>query len=547
VASRLPQLLADAKREGWAQWIRSPADEQAVLNGCWFDPKAADHVCEFFPRFLRHSKGEWAGKPYTLLEWQSDGVLRPLFGWKRKDGARRYRQGYVEIPKKNGKSALCSGLVLYMLVADGERGAEVYSAAADRNQASIVYNEAANMVEQSPDLKRALQLVRSVKRIVYPGTSSWFSALSADVPTKEGLNMHFGVFDELHAQRTSHLFDAIRYAGAARRQPMLLSITTAGYDTHTICWEQHEYAEGVSKGTIEDESFFGYIRAAALEDDWTSPETWQKANPSLGHTITLESFEADCREAIQKPRKMNSFKRYRLNIWTQAETAWLRMDRWDAPECKAPIDAEVLRGQRCWLGLDLSRRSDITAMVAVFRQGEVYTWLPHFWIPQETMLEKEREDQVPYAQWVEEGYITATPGDVIDYKFIQAMVEEWCGRFDVQEIPHDPWGAAHLAQLLMDEGLPVVEFRQGFKSFSEPSKKLEELVLSGLLRHGGNPVLRWMADNCAIEMDPAENIKPSKRKSTRRIDGIVAGIMGTARAMMDAGESVYDERGVIFV
>lgn len=547
LSDRLPQLLSDAKREGWAQWIRSAADERAVLNGCRFDLAAADHVVEFFARFLRHSDAPWTGQPFNLMDWQADDVIRPLFGWMRADGMRRYRMSYVEVPKKNGKTGLVGGVILYMLCADGEYGAKVYLAASDRNQAGEMFAASANLVKQSPFLNQAVKVIGSTKRMYYGAQNSQLVTLSADAYRNEGINAHCVAFDELHAQKTPVFFDALRYASAARRKPLFFTITTAGYDMNTICGEQHEYAEGVNSGTIEDDSFFGYIRAAKAEDDWTKEETWHKANPSLGVTIPIESFRADCLEAIQKPRKINSFKRYRLNIWTQSETAWLRMDKWNAPECCAPINMAELEGRRCWLGLDLSRTTDLSAMVAVFREGDVYTWLSHFWIPGDNIVDRERRDKVPYSQWVDEGYITATDGNVIDYRFIEAMIVDWCGRFDVQEIVHDRWGARDLAQRLMEQGLPCVEFGQGFQSMSGPSKKLEELVLAAKIRHGGNPVQRWMADSCAIEMDPAENIKPSKKKSTKRIDGIVAGIMGTARAMMDEGASVYEDRGMVFI
>lgn len=324
------------------------SDKAAIELGCHWDgnneaePPSAVRVRTFFENFLRHSKGQFAGVPFTFLDWQWDKVIRPLFGWKRKDGTRRFRKGYIEVPKKNGKSSLCSGLSLYLLVGDNEPGAEVYNAAADIAQASIVFGEAANMVEASPALKSRMEVVRSKKQINCPSTRSWYKALSADVKTKEGLNIHGLIFDELHAQPTREMWDTLTYGGAARRQPLFLSITTAGYDRDSICWEQHEYARGVLEGRIVDPWFFPLIYAADESDDWTSPDTWRKANPSLNvregesPTMDISDFEAACREAQQSPAKQNSFRRYRLNQWTEQDVRWLDLARWD--ECSGLVE-----------------------------------------------------------------------------------------------------------------------------------------------------------------------------------------------------------------
>jgi len=307
--------------------VRTEADERAVAQGYVFRLAAAERVRTFFQRFLCHSKGEWAGQPFELLDWQWDDIVAPLFGWQRPDGTRRFRRGYIEVPKKNGKSCLFSGLSLYLLLADGEPGAEIYSAAVDRDQASIVFTEAANMVEASPHLASRLQVVRSTKRIVDHRSRSYYKALSADVPAKEGLNAHAILIDELHAQRNRDLWDTLRYAGASRRQPLHLAITTAGYDRHSICWEQHDYAKKVQDGTIQDLAFFSYICAAESDDDWTAPEVWRKANPSFGITLSAEQFAEDCQEAQQSPAKENSFRRYRLNQWTEQDVRWLSLER----------------------------------------------------------------------------------------------------------------------------------------------------------------------------------------------------------------------------
>jgi len=447
------------------------------------------------------------------------------------------------VPKKNGKSTLFSGLSLYLLAGDGEQGAEVYSAAVDRDQASIVYNEAANMVEASPALISRLGVVRSTKRITFVKTRSFYKALSADVPAKEGLNASAVLIDELHAQRTRELWDTLRYAGASREQPLHLSVTTAGFDRLSICWEQHEYARQVLDGTIQDGAFFGFISAAAPEDDWTDPEVWQATNPSFGITLSADQFAEDCREAQESPAKENSFRRYRLNQWTEQDVRWLSMEKWDACE-GAPVNLEKCV---CWAGLDLSSTQDITALVLVFRDNERYIALPFFWVP-EGARQRARRDRVPYDQWIAEEHIEATPGTVIDYDRIRAKINELGKQYDILEIAVDRWNATQLATQLTDDGFNMVAFGQGYASMNWPTKKLEEVVLAGKLNHGGNPVLRWMAGNVSIETDAADNWKPSKKKSRERIDGIVALIMALDRASrQEEFRSVYDKRGALFV
>jgi phage terminase large subunit-like protein len=527
----LAERLAEARAAGWADWIRCEADERAVHAGHYFDLSAAERVRTFFVRFLRHSKGQWANRPFELLDWQWVDVISPLFGWKRADGTRRFRRGYIEVPKKNGKSCLFSGLSLYLLSADKEPGAEVYSAAVDRDQASIVFNEAANMVDASPHLSSRLKVVRSTKRIVFHRTRSFYRALSADVPAKEGLNAHAVLIDELHAQKTRELWDTLRYAGASRRQPLHLSITTAGFDRHSICWEQHEYASHVLDGTIEDPSFFAFVRAADDDDDWTDPHIWEKANPSLGVTISREQFAEDCREAQESPAKENSFRRYRLNQWTEQDVRWLNMDRWDA--CGSPVGD--LAGRECFAGLDLSSTTDVSALVLVFpdKTEERYDVLPFFWVPEEGAKRREKRDRVPYTRWIRQGLIEATSGDVIDYDVIRRRINELNEQYDLREVAIDRWNATQLATQLDGDGIEVVAFGQGYASMNWPCKKLDEVVLGKRLAHGGHPVLRWMASNVSLEQDAADNWKPSKKKSVERIDGIVALIMALGRASIE--------------
>jgi len=531
----------------------------------YFDEEAANKAV-YFIEHLRHTKGRWAGKHFHLLPWQRT-IIRDIFGWKREDGTRRYRTVYAEIPKKNGKSELCAGIALYMLVADGEPGAEVYGAACDKNQAAIVFDVAAQMVNQSPALLKKLIVRDSVKRIIFRKTGSFYRVLSADVKNKHGFNTHCVVFDELHAQPNRDLWDVLTEgAGAARTQPLFVAITTAGIDRNSICWELHERARNIQYGIVkpeDDPTFYGVIYGPpddeAGEDwDWTSEDNWRSVNPSLGETIKLEDMREDFKQAQLKVEKENLFKQLRLNIWVKQSVRWIKLSDWD--KCVGKVDIEELKGRECYSSLDLSSSNDLTALVHVFPFPDgYYKALCRFWIPEDVAAEKEKRDKVPYTRWIRQGFVQTTPGNRIDYDFIRQQVNQDRELFRMKELCYDPWGAVKLITDLQEDGFVIdqklayeghpllVEFRQGYKSMSPPSKELINMILSCKLEHGNNPALRWMADNAVIEMDPAGNIKPSKAKATQRIDGIVALIMSLDRAMrhpLDDGKSVYDERGL---
>lgn len=518
------------------------------MDEFYFDERAAQVAVMFFERLLVHSKGEWAGRPFVLEPWQRDEIIRPLFGWKRaSDGMRRYRTVYIEVPRKNGKSTLAAGIALFLTFADDEPGAEVYSAASDREQAAIVFEEAKRMVEAAPPLAQLSEVYR--RAIVVPSTQSAYRVLSADAYSKHGFNAHGVVFDELHTQPNRELWDVLTTSTGARRQPLTVAITTAGFDRQSICWEQHDYAQRVLEGVIDDPTFFAYIRAADQEADWLDEEIWAEANPNLDVSVKLDYIRNEARRARLTPAYQNTFRRLHLDQWTQQETRWLPLGAWDI--CAAPVNAELLEGSQCYGGLDLASSSDIASFVLTFppqdEDGQ-YAWLPFFWIPEENMVERARKDRVPYDVWVRQGLITATEGNVIDYAYIVRDIEQLWERFNIQEIAFDRWGAFQVSQALEGAGLTMAAFGQGFVDMAEPTKELLRLVLGGKLAHGGHPVLRWMADNMVVSTDPAGNVKPNKAKSREKIDGIVAGIMGLGRAVRHGGnESVYEERGILEV
>lgn len=559
-SSKLTALKRTAARQGWAKWIRSEADERAVLAGCRFDIGRAEHPVEFFRTFLRHSKGgRFVGQPFELLDWQRDEVVMPLYGWLQKDEfgvwQRRYTRAYVEIPKKNGKSTLASGIGLYMLVGDGEPGAEVYSAATDRKQAGIVHGEAVNMVDASEELSAALGVHRSSFTISFPDTRSSYKALSAKPRHNEGWNAHCIVADELHKWYGDELFNALRWAFANRDQPLFFMITTAGDDPESVCWSQHEYAKGILDGINNDIHYLPYIRAAAADDDPMDEATWFKANPSLGVTVTVKSFRDDAEEAQQSNSDTAEWKRYRLNIWSTSTNPWLKDGKWAA--CRREFTAADLEGRPCYAGLDLAKTRDTCALVLVFGDDddeEGFKLLPFFYLPEETA--EELKHKISVMRWAEMGLVTLTPGDVADYEFIKADIvgrfdqagnKTWPGlidRFDLRELAYDPYNAEQFTQQLQeDHGIERFAFKQTMPNMAEPTKEFERRVLAGKAHHNGHAVMDWQIGNANVFTDHNGNerlVKP-KKNDHRKIDGPVAAVMAFSRWLNgDGGGSFYD-------
>jgi len=535
--------------------IRTKADEAAVAEGCRVDSRRAERVRTFLRTFCAHSKGEWAGKPFELLEWQWHDVVLPLLGWVRPDGTRRFRRAYIEIPKKNGKSTLASGIGLYLLIGDGEPGAEVYSAATDREQASIVHGEAVRMVQASPSLGKYLEINKTTHNIAFARTNSWYRALSAEAETKEGLNAHAIIIDELHAWKGRRLWDTLRYAGRARRQPLLFVITTAGDDVHSVCYEQHGYARGILRGRIIDTRTFAHIRAACqrtegdeADDDWTDPETWRRANPSFGVTIKEDDFAAEVEEAKKLPSSEASFKRYSLNVWATSTNPWLRAEDWT--KCQRTYAEDDLLGCRCYGGLDLASVSDLCAFVLCFPWDEdLYRLLSYFWLPEETVQSKDAPEQ--YRVWARAGLLRTTPGNVTDYACVKRDIGELGRKFRIAEFAFDPWNAEKTTQEIEEEfGIKRCAFGQTIGNFAPACQAFERLLLGGKLQNNGNPILAWQAGHVQVRTDPSGNKRPVKPEQgdRRKIDGIVAALMALARATLSAeGPSRYETQGIAFL
>jgi phage terminase large subunit-like protein len=517
-------------------------------DGSVYNKDAADTAVSFI-NCLKHTKGEWYGQSFELIDWQEQ-IVRDVFGIMKPNGYRQLNTAYIEIAKKQGKSELAAAIALLLTCGDYEHGGEVYGCASDRQQASIVFDVAVEMVEQCPALKARIKPVLSQKRLVYKPLGSFYQVLSAEAYTKHGLNVHGVVFDELHAQPNRQLFDVMTHgSGDARKQPLYFLITTAGNDPHSICYEVHQKAKDILEGRKVDPTFYPVIYGAEEADDWTDPKVWAKANPSMGITVDIEKIQIACESAKQNPAEENLFRQLRLNQWVKQSVRWMPMEKWD--KCSFAVDPESLIGRQCYGGLDLSSTTDITAFVLVFPpeyEDDKYIVLPYFWIPEDNLDLRVRRDHVPYDIWEKQEYLKTTEGNVVHYGFIEKFIEELGEKYNIREIAFDRWGAVQMVQNLEGLGLTVVPFGQGFKDMSPPTKELMKLTLEGKIAHGGHPVLRWMMDNIFIRTDPAGNIKPDKEKSTEKIDGTVATIMALDRAIRCGGKtegSVYDARGLL--
>lgn len=513
-------------------------------SGWWFEPDAATAAIAFFPERLKHMEGVLAGERFLLEPWQQ-AIIANLFGWKRKDDhgrtVRRYRESLIFVARKNGKSPLAAGIALYCLFCDPERGQQNYLAASTREQAGLLFRHCRGMVEQSPAMQERCRVYGGnapggqAQSIVRESRSSFLKIISADVSVgKHGKNLNLAIVDELHEQANRDLVDTLRtsMASANKPQPLMIYTTTSDFERPgSVCNEIHEYACKVRDGVIDNPKFLPVIYEATREDDWTLLDTWKKANPNLGVSVSQEFLADECKAAQETPARENVFKRLHLNIRTEQDQRWLSIEKWDA--CPSDADREDLVGKPCFGGLDLSTTTDLSALVLAFpKDAGGYSLLSWFWVPEENTHAREKKDRVPYTQWIREGWITATPGNVIDYDVIRADINRLGKQYDIREIAVDRWNATQLMVQLAGDGFEIVKFGQGYGDMTSPTKELEGLVLSSRVDHGGNPVLRWMASNVTVEQDAAGNFKPSKAKSTERIDGIVAAVMAIGRAMV---------------
>ena len=518
------------------------ADFEVALEKGWhFDRKAATRAIKFIES-LKHTKGEWAGRKFILEPWQQF-VIWNIFGWKLADGTRRFRYVYIEIARKNGKTALSAGIGLYMLFADGESRPEVYSAATVKDQAKICFADAVEIVKAT-DLKNYITPYRN--SIVYELKGGQFKPLSSDYGTHDGLNPSCGIIDEFHAHKDSGMFDVIKSAFGARRQPLMFIITTAGFNKAGACYTYRDNVIKVLRGVNQDDTLFGMIYTLDSNEEWDNPKMWIKSNPNFGVSLSVDYLAGEIKDAKNRPEAVRNVMTKNVNLWVDAEKTWILDEVWQ--KCDGLSRVEDLQGCDCWGGLDLSNVSDITAFVLLFNENNRFQLLPFFWIPEEKMLEKIRKENINYDHWVRQGFVKVTPGNITDYDFVKADILKIAADYNLKSTAYDRWNSSQTIIDLSNEGLTFNPFGQGYGSMSAPTKQFEALVLSEQIEHFGNPVLRWMLSSTLVKTDPAGNIKPDKEKSTQKIDGIVASIMALGEWMTDQANddsNPYNDRGLL--
>lgn len=500
-----------------------------------WDQAAADRAVRFFEGNLRHWKEPHAGKPFVLSPWQADDIVGPLFGLKHPDGRRVFRRAYIQIPRKNGKSALAAGILLLILCTDGD-GLECYTAATKKEQAKIVFKDCRQFILASPKLRKRLTVQEH--RIIFKGRSSVLVPLSADSDKLDGLNVSAAVVDELHAHPSRDLYDVITTGTGARSQPMVLAITTSGQGREGVCWDEYEYAAGVLEGHFEDDSFFCYVAEADEGIAWTDPRAYQQANPNLGVSVSEEYLLAQLQRAMQQPSSERAYKRFHLNKWVAGTAAaWFRdPELWPSRAKKYTI--EDLKGRRCYGGLDMSSTTDLTAFALAFPMddGSVWFLVWHF-CPEERILERAERDRVPYDVWRDQGWLIATEGNVVDYRAVVELVLDMKKQVKLKAVHYDDWNAVAVSTELEAGGVQMIKFIQGLKSFHPPCQDFEKRVLGGGIHHDGNPCVAWQMTHVKVEVDKSEKMRPIKDRDGRtRIDGVVAMLMALGALLREEGK-----------
>ena len=498
-----------------------------------------------FAQLLKHSKGKWArDNQYLKLEPWQQFLKWVIHGWVRKNsGDRRFRKAYIEVARKNGKTTFAATEALDLFFLDNEEGSEIYTAATKRDQARICWSEVSSMAKKQPSLKGRIDILNNSSTIRKKGDISVIKALGADSDTEDGLNPLMGIIDEYHAHKTADMVNILESGMGSRTQPLLEIITTAGTNQNGPCYQEERTLAVNTLNGSGPEDYFCIIYTLDKEDNWSDPAVWIKANPNLGVSVFNDYLESRVKMALASPRKQNDVKTKNFNVWTNARTAWITSEIWDA--CGGKVIAADLIGRKAYGAFDLSFSVDLSAFALVFPpKGEEkqYQLLVKFYMPADVIQEKTVEDRVPYELWREQGWITATPGNIIDHDFIEQDIKDSCDLYDVIKIGYDPWKASQVVTRLKNEGLELVVVRQGYATMSPFAKNFETLLRGKKINHGINPVLSWNMSCTTLQQDAAENIKPVKpeRKTGKRIDGIIATIMALGISMED-GEEIEDD------
>lgn len=537
------QQLKRAADEGWADWIQCAQDEVAVARGCYFDTGAAIATRNIFETLLTHGKAPFDGQPFLLLDWQWHGLIGPLYGWRMPDGTRRYLSSFTFIPKKNGKTQLAAGIAIRECLE--QIGARVFMTAVARSQAADCFDESAGMIERSPILSKMFDVRRSTYRAIIPGRNACIAAITASGGSSQGKNANCLILDELHEWRDRSFFGSLLYATAARINSLVFMITTAGDDLTSICYEEYERAKRIVEGKDMSIDHLPLIFEASKEAKFDSIAAWKDANPSFGITLPVRQIEAAINQAKGSPQRIGDLKRYRLNQWTQPRDAWLDVAMWDALPA---VQAAELHGRECWAGVDLARVHDFAAMVRLFEDEDgSLSYLFKLWIPEELIVEKAHVDQIPLIDWVQRGFVTATPGDSIDFSRIRADIVAAHEETPMKELGYDPAMAELLCNQMLrgEDAINTVQVPPRMSYMSPPSTEFERLIEAGKLRHDHNPAVSWMVGNVIVYKDSNDQIRPMKGRAKGRIDGITAAIIAMNRRMQVTVEekpTYYDTR-----
>lgn len=548
--------------------IKTP--EPREVPGARFDPARVDRVINAF-RQLRHTKGRFAGQRFDPDVWQVAYLIAPPAGWVHRsqdsgNWVRIITICYFDMPRKNGKTTTAAGWGIYLTAADGEQGAQVVAAATTREQAGFVFEPIRQLVNKSPGLKRHLRALKH--RITHPASGSYFQPIANAGDAQHGADIHGAIVDELHLHKDMVLIEALETGTGSREQPLIIYITTADAGRrHTPYDEKRSLIEKLARGVLKRATTYGVVFAAEKPeyadgvlvkgDDPFAFSTQKKANPGLSVSPTVRFMEEAAEKAKDNPAELARYMRLHLGIRTKQETRYIEVDQWDVNA--SMVDPTRLAGRECYGGLDLGSTSDLTALAWVFpAEDGAFDVLLRCWAPEDSIADLDARTADAASVWVKQGWLTTTPGNVTDYDFIEAQINRDCDEFDVQEIAYDRWGAGQLVNNLLNEGAPMITHGQGFASMSAPTKDLQRMVRVGaktdddglpvkpLIRHGGNPCLRWQVDNFAVAMDPAGNVKPDKKNAGDKIDGVVALIMALARAVAAReaeSTSAYEDDG----
>ena len=500
----------------------------------YWSEECCDDICDF-AEHLVHTKGKWMGTLIVLEPWQVFCLGVP-FGWLRKeDGLRRFREMYLEIPRKNGKSVLGAIIGLYMLTRDGELGSEVYSGASSKKQAWEVFGPARLMASRAPGLKDAFGISVNAESLVVLETASKFEPIIGK--PGDGASPHCALIDEYHEHKTPELYDTMKTGLGARTQPMIVIITTAGVNLSGPCYAKRNQVAKMLEGSIENDEIFAVIYTLDKDDDWTDFKVWRKANPNMGVSVFEGYLKSQLKDASQIASKQNIIRCKHLNQWMNANTAWMNMVFWNSCGDEG-ISIQDFEDEPCYIGIDLASKLDIAAVALLFERNGTYFAFGRYYLPQDTI---EKPENSHYQSWLAEGALIETPGAITDYGYIESDLEVIKSHFEVKEVAYDPFQATQFSTRLSEQGFEMIEVGQTVKNFSEPMKNLEALVIDGKLTHENNPVMNWMISNVVAHYDQKENIFPNKERKENKIDGVVALIMALARATLGVQESEIDQ------